>query len=325
MKLETDNTNPAAAPMASAPQQMATPTAGTVPSRKQFKALIAFAVVLLLVYGWTLLKLAKFALHADLYSHILLIPFVSAYLIWIRRTELKVASQPSPGMAALSAAAGGLILAGYWLAVRNGFAPEPPDFFAAAVLSLLCFLLAGGFIFLGAKYLKNIAFAIGFLVFAIPFPMAVRGAMESFFQHGSAEVSYALLKIAGTPVLRDGVFFLLPGAPLEVARECSGIHSSVVLFITSVLAAYLFLRKPSSRWILLLAVVPLALLRNGFRIFVIGELCVEFGPQMIDSPIHRKGGPFFFLLSLIPLFLLLKYLNKRELREQQTPVVGPKE
>jgi exosortase/archaeosortase family protein len=61
-------------------------------------------------------------------------------------------------------------------------------------------------------------------------------------------------------------------------------------------------------------VLPLALLRNGFRIFVVGELCVNYGPQMIESYVHRHGGPFFFGLSLIPFFLLVIWLSRRERR-----------
>jgi len=61
---------------------------------------------------------------------------------------------------------------------------------------------------------------------------------------------------------------------------------------------------------LVAVVIPLGILRNGFRIFVIGALCVHFGPQMINSPIHRRGGPLFFALSLIPLFLLLWWLRR---------------
>jgi exosortase/archaeosortase family protein len=85
-----------------------------------------------------------------------------------------------------------------------------------------------------------------------------------------------------------------------------------VLFITSLVAGYLFLRSPWKRTILCLAVIPLALLRNGFRIFVIGQLCVQIGPDMINSPIHHRGGPLFFLLSLIPFFLFLIFLIKSE-------------
>jgi exosortase/archaeosortase family protein len=64
-------------------------------------------------------------------------------------------------------------------------------------------------------------------------------------------------------------------------------------------------------------VIPLAILRNGFRILVIGLLCVNVGPQMIHSVIHRSGGPIFFVLSLIPLLLLLWWLRKGEVRTRQ--------
>jgi hypothetical protein len=33
---------------------------------------------------------------------------------------------------------------------------------------------------------------------------------------------------------------------------------------------------------------------------------------MINSPIHRRGGPLFFALSLIPLLLLLWWLRRRD-------------
>jgi exosortase/archaeosortase family protein len=63
-----------------------------------------------------------------------------------------------------------------------------------------------------------------------------------------------------------------------------------------------------------LVVVPLGLIRNGFRVFIIGQMCVHWGPQMIDSPVHRKGGPMFFILSLLPLFFMLFLLFKSEKR-----------
>ena len=115
--------------------------------------------------------------------------------------------------------------------------------------------------------------------------------------------------------------FQLPGIVIEVAQECSGIRSSWVLFITSVLASYLFLKSPWRRFILVAFVIPLGIVRNGFRILVIGLLCVHLGPQMIHSIIHKQGGPLFFALSLIPLFLLLWWLRRGESREQgaETP------
>ena len=292
-------------------------------SRPPFRGFFIFTSVLLLCFALPLFHLVRFAGHSELYSHILLIPVVSAYLIWTKRGPVSE-TKPSPRMALLPLAIGALLLGGYQMAMKKGWTPEVPDSLAVTTLAFLCFWLAGGFVFLGAKYLKGMAFPLAMLLFCVPFPVVVRDGIEYFLQRGSAEVAYAMLNLSGMPVLQTSTHFKLPGFSLEVAPECSGIHSTLVLVITSLMAAYLFLKKPSSRLVLMLVVIPLALLRNGFRIFVIAELCVRMGPQMIDSPIHRRGGPVFFVLSLVPLFLLLLYLSKRELRKEQSLAVPPK-
>jgi exosortase/archaeosortase family protein len=121
-----------------------------------------------------------------------------------------------------------------------------------------------------------------------------------------------MFEAAGTAAIFQGLQFRLPDITIEVAPECSGIHSSLALLITSVLAAYLFLRAPWKRFVLVVAVIPLAIVRNGFRIFTIGELCIHLGPQMINSYIHRHGGPIFFALFLVPFFVLLVFLAKSD-------------
>jgi exosortase/archaeosortase family protein len=82
--------------------------------------------------------------------------------------------------------------------------------------------------------------------------------------------------------------------------------------MTSLVASHLFLDGPWRRLILVAFVFPLAIVRNSFRILVIGLLCVHVGPHMIESYIHRQGGPIFFVLSLVPLFLLLVWLKRQE-------------
>ena len=120
------------------------------------------------------------------------------------------------------------------------------------------------------------------------------------------------MKVSGLTVLRDDLYFSLPGLTIEVARECSGIRSTLVLFITSLVAGYLLLRRPGNRAILAVSIIPLAILRNGLRIFTLAWLSVEVNPTIIDSALHRRGGPIFFVLSLIPFFLLLLFLRRHE-------------
>jgi exosortase len=134
-------------------------------------------------------------------------------------------------------------------------------------LSFICFLAAGGFLVLGRKWMAAAAFPFAFLVFMIPLADRVVEWLETASKLASAEAAALLFSVAGTPVLRDGVVFQLPGI---VTQECSGIGSSWVLLITSILASYLFLQTPSRPTVLVSSIIPLAILRNGFRIFVIG-------------------------------------------------------
>jgi exosortase C (VPDSG-CTERM-specific) len=274
---------------------------------------VCFVLVLLAAFGLPLLGLANYAAHSSLHSYILLIPFVSGYLLYIRRDQLpkkRVADLPL-GIMLLAC---GL---GIFLFDRVHFAgPAPADnsYFVLLALSFLCCLAAGGFFFLGREWMQAAAFPVAYLIFLVPMPDAMADALEAASKYASAEVANVLFHLSGTPFLRAGLIFQLSNITIEVAQECSGIRSSWVLLMTSILAANLFLKTSWRRTVLVAFIIPLGILRNGFRIVVIGLLCVNAGPQMIHSPIHTRGGPIFFVLSLIPLLLLLWWLRKSEIR-----------
>jgi exosortase C (VPDSG-CTERM-specific) len=276
-------------------------------------------VILVLCFGKPLIDLLWLAAKDDLYSYIPLIPMVSFYLVWLQKNNLPPQSKTAHKLAALFFAGGLVPIACYWFAIRSASLANV-DYLALTIFAFLMFFTGVWCLFLGREILRAIAFPIALLVFMIPYPEFIRHGLETFLQNGSAAVADGLFRLSGMPVYRDALMFRLPGFNLEVATECSGIHSSLVLFILSLLAGYLFLRKPWNRAILTLAVIPLALLRNGFRIFVIGQLCVRVGPEMINSSIHRHGGPLFFILALIPLFLLLILLRKSERTIKNSPL-----
>src|SRR6266403_1731105 len=270
-----------------------------------------FAIVLLSAFARPLLDLINYAAGSQLYSYILLVPFVSAYLLYIRRDQLPKTLVSDFPLAIVSLAAGlGVVVLIYWLDfVRQR--PSDNDRLALLTLSFLCFLAGGVFFFFGRGWMRSAAFPLAYLIFIVPMPDAMADALETASKYASAEVANLLFHLSGTPFLRAGLIFQLPNITIEVTQECSGIRSSWVLLMTSILAANLFLKTPCRRIALVVFVIPLGILRNGFRILVIGLLCVNAGPQMIHSLIHRRGGPLFFVLSLIPLFLVLWWLRRR--------------
>ena len=275
--------------------------------------------VLVLCFGPSLLAWVRYAWDSELYSYTLGIPIISLYLAWRKAKVDWRDCERVHWFAILPLAAGLGGLGASRSVVWRGLQASSNDQLALEILALVFFAVSGGLLFLSTESLRRAKFPMAFLMFMVPLPDAVRSWLESFLQHRSADAAQLLFAFAGMPALRHGTVFHLPGFSLKVAPECSGIHSTLVLFITSLVAGYLLLQSPWRRVLLALSVIPLALLRNGFRIFTIGELCVNVSPDMINSYIHRRGGPIFFALSLIPFFLLLLYLRKGE----HSPPCGP--
>jgi exosortase C (VPDSG-CTERM-specific) len=312
--------NEAAASETIIPAQTGNTSESSSPDRRnrwRFWSGACFAIVLLAAFAQPLLVLIIYAAGSELYSYILLIPFASAYLLYLRRDQLPKKYVPDPWLAIVSLAAGlGILVFTYWMDFV-GRMPAGNTYLALVTLSFLCCVAAGGFFFLGRGWMRSAAFPLVYLIFMVPMPDAMVDALETASKYASAEVANLLFHLSGMPFLRAGVIFQLPNITIEVAQECSGIRSSWVLLMTSILAANLFLKTPWRRLALVAFVIPLAILRNGFRILVIGLLCVNMGPQMIHSPIHRRGGPLFFMLSLIPFFLVLWWLRKGDARTPQ--------
>jgi exosortase C (VPDSG-CTERM-specific) len=270
-----------------------------------------FLVLLTLLFLQPLTRLVLYAARNDLYSYIVLVPFITGYLLYLQRGRTSAAYRTSlagavtVGGIGIAALAAGVLWRGS-LSVNDGL--------ALAALAFVSFVAAGGFLFLGSIWMASNAFPFAFLIFLGPLPDAAVNWLGKASTLASAEAAALFFSVTGTPMVRHETVFELPGIVLQVAQECSGIRSSLVLFITSLVAAQLFLRTRWRRIVLVAFVIPLGIVRNGFRILTIGLLCVHVGPYMIDSPIHHRGGPLFFALSLVPLFLLLWWLRRQERR-----------
>jgi exosortase C (VPDSG-CTERM-specific) len=291
----------------------------SMPSRQKqkwrFWSGVCFAIVLPVVFGRPLSMLISYVAGSQLHSYILLVPFVSAYLLYLRRDRLPKKHDTDLPLTIVSVIAGlGLFTVSLDFAER---ALANNDRIVLLTLSFLCCLAAGGFFFFGRDWMQAAAFPFAYLIFMVPMPDAMADALEMASKSAAAEVANVLFHISGTPFLRAGPIFQLPNITIEVAQECSGIRSSWVLFMTSILAANLFLKTWWRRFAFVAFVIPLGILRNGFRILVIGLLCVNVGPQMIHSLIHRRGGPLFFALSLVPFLLMLWWLRRGDVRTRQ--------
>src|SRR5262245_31492244 len=229
------------------------------PQRLRLVWACAWVAGLTLLFVGDLSRLARHALQSDLHSYIILVPFVAVYLLHINRPRV-TSYRTSMGGACLTGGLALLALGGRML--LSGRLSVNDDL-ALASVAYVSSIITGGFLFFGVRWMAEAAFPAAFLFFLVPLPDRVVALLETASVLASADVAAWMFEATGTPLLRDGVVLRLPGIVLQVAQECSGIRSSWVLFITSLVVGKLFLRSPWRRLALAVFVLPLAIIRNG--------------------------------------------------------------
>ncbi|MCC6235267.1 MAG: archaeosortase/exosortase family protein [Verrucomicrobiales bacterium] len=307
------------------PAPGATSVAGVLrePRVRLFAGLVLVATVGLLP-GW--LQLIKSAAADDLHSYAALIPLICVWLAWPSRyVPLNQSSSTAPlrGRATTAALVLGLaaLAAGTasYLGRAAGRFEHETSWLATQLLPWVLAVWAAALASFDPSALRQRLFPLAFLVFTIPFPEPMVQAIEQGLQHASASVVEWAFRLLSVSYVRDERNFWVPGLRFEVAQECSGVRSTVVLFITSLIGGHLLLKSPWRQGVLALSVIPLGILRNTFRICTITLLSANVDPTIIHSALHHRGGPVFFALSLIPFFLLLWWLRRQECPKVSAP------
>jgi exosortase len=173
----------------------------------------------------------------------------------------------------------------------------------------------------GSESLIRARFPLLFLLLLIPFPEFIIQRAIFALQVGSSDVAYGLLRILNVPVLKEGFILRLPMVNLEVAKECSGIRSSIALLVTMLLAAEFALRSLWSKVLLVLAIIPILVIKNGVRIVTIYLLAAYVDPAFLHGWLHTSGGIVFYLLGLVALIPVTVFLRRWERKSISLPAV----
>lgn len=251
----------------------------------------------------------------EYYSHIVLIPLVSIYLLYQERKGIfrDQAYSISAGLPLLVIGAV-LFLAGRF----SGLQLNQNDITSLIALSAVVFL-NGAFIFCyGLRAYQAALFPMLFLIFMVPVPSAAMEAIIHSLQVGSTEFTNLLLTATGVPFMREGFVFHLPNISVEVAKQCSGIRSGLALLITATVAGHLFLKTGWKKLILALASIPIAMFKNGIRIVTLTLLGAYVDPRILQSDLHREGGIPFFIVALFLLAPVLFFLRRSEKKSKES-------
>jgi exosortase len=280
----------------------------------------AFVVASLAICWPAISALTAFSFHHEFSSHVLLIPVLSLYLLYMER---RVVFREVRSSLALGSA---LILTGaalYWSAMVHASLQSPAEFLPGSTLAMVVIWTGGFLICYGYHAGRAAAFPLLFLLLMVPLPEQALARTIYFLQEGSTTLSFFLFKLVGTPAFRQGFLISVPGQTIEVAKECSGIRSSIALFITCLLAAHLFLRTPWKILLFVVLVLPVSIVKNAIRIVTLTLLSIHVDPGFLRGNLHHDGGFVFFLLALAILFPVLLLLQKSEQRPAGSSTVIP--
>ena len=268
-----------------------------------------------------LMSLYRFSVNDETFSYIPLVPVVSAYLIFQQRKVIfsRVSGSMLPGAVLVLI---GMVL--YGLGSLGGSSWNPADRHSIMAVSAVACLSGGIGLCFGSGALKEALFPLLFLLFMAPLPSTLLDKVVSILQYGSAEVSYAFLKLTGVPVFREGYVFHVPGLTVEVAKQCSGIRSSLSLFLVSLLAGNLFLETGWRKAILCIMVVPITIFKNGIRIVSLTLLGAYVDRSFLAGVLHTSGGIPFFLAALVLLSGVLWLLRRGEKIGSERDAAGAK-
>jgi len=270
---------------------------------------LLFLGVSLIVFWIPLRMLIGFSLEHDYGSHILLVPLVSVYIMYLARRE--VFSRVQFGLRAGS----GLFLTGTvlcWLADKHSPSLGQNDYFSLMILSIIILWISGFIFCYGTQAFKVARFPLLFLFLMVPIPDFLIEKFNLFLQAGSTATAYGLLRLMGVPVFRQGFVLLLPGINIEVATQCSGIRSSLALLITTLVVGEFVLRSVWRRSLLVVLTLPILIVKNGTRIATISLLGIYVDRGFLHGWLHTSGGILFYLLGLVILVPIIISLRKSE-------------
>ena len=291
-----------------------------------FRRHLGFTLFLVgtVIVFWTFLQsLLRYSLTNDIATHMILVVPVSAYLFYLKRKQIfsNVRTGIVPGSLLFLSA---VIL--WWLDKQHVIFLELDGELSLVMLAIVILWMSGFIFFYGPHAFVKGCFPLLFLLFLVPIPALLIEKITFFLQSGSATVAFGMLKLFSVPVLKQGFVMHLPTLDIEVAKQCSGIRSSLILFITTLLMGQFALRSAWRKLLLILCVVPILIFKNAARIVALSLLSIYVDRGFLHGWLHTSGGILFYMLGLailIPIVVAFRNSERGKIAARQLQPLPP--
>jgi len=233
------------------------------------------------------------------YSHGILIPFVTAFLIWQKRDVLKkIKPETSPW---------GLRL--FFLGIAIHLLSALFRVYFSSGFSLIIVLFGLTLHFYGFKALKEVLFPISFLAFMIPLPMLVITNLSFRLKIFATQIAVGALNNMGLFCVQHGSTIVMRHAYVVVEDACSGLRSLITLMALGSLFAYWMKSSFLKKAILFVSTIPIAVITNVGRIIFLSFVSEIWGTQRAMGPIHEASGIIIFLGAFCLLYVVQKVIE----------------
>jgi exosortase D (VPLPA-CTERM-specific) len=239
-------------------------------------------------------------LHREEYSHALMIPVISLYLLWQQRAALAR-----------------LDLQGSWLGVSIILFGALLQF--AGVLAAVDTIQQYGLLLaiyglvvalIGVRATTNLWAPLLLLALMVPLPEFLLQNFSAQLQLISSQIGVWFIRLFDISVFVEGNVIDLGGYKLQVAEACNGLRYLFPLMTMGFIMAYMFKVEMWKRLLLFVSSIPVTILMNSFRIGTIGVMVEHWGQSMAEGFLHDFQGWAVFMTSAGMLLLEMMLLAR---------------
>jgi len=235
----------------------------------------------------------------DDYSYGFLIPVISLYLLWDKRSDIKEAALKS-SWGVLPILIFFVLLSLYGVLGSSGHISRPAIPVLVILFASFCF---------GIGLTRKIILPLGFLIFMVPLPTVLDRTIGVFLKTVSSQLGGMFIRAFGFSVHVSGNIIDLGVTKLQVVDACSGLRFVFPLLALGVVYSYLFERVAWKQIVCVLATIPIAILTNVLRIGITGVLTYYYGSKVAEGFFHGFSGWTIFMVAFVFIFLLGRILR----------------
>ncbi|MBI3018732.1 MAG: exosortase/archaeosortase family protein [Deltaproteobacteria bacterium] len=175
-------------------------------------------------------------------------------------------------------------------------------------VALFSWFLALHFLFFELKLWKKFSFPLGYFLLAVPLPYL--SEFSGLLQIEIARISQHVFSFFNFPLTQEGILLSFPKASFEIAADCTGIKSWLVLLSLSIFFLYFLKLSVWAKMAAAFLIIPIAFISNLLRVFVLLLFGFYQGQDAAMRYWHDFSGVAFYAIACVFVLFLLLFMRR---------------